>query len=79
LGLGVENLRLRRVFKKSGRFYPWLRCRSAVALRVMADKSVVDVYPPHRNALPWPKSSRSTGYTFSQTALVYCKINYLHK
>ena len=38
LGLGVENLRLRRVFKKSGRFCPWLRCRS-------------------------------TGYTFSQTAL----------
>jgi hypothetical protein len=35
----------------------------------MADKSVVDVYPLHRNALPWPKSSRSAGYTFSQTAL----------
>ena len=28
------------------------------------------VAPLHgRNALPWPKSSRSTGYTFSQTAL----------
>ena len=58
LALGVINLRLRRVFKKSGIFYPWLRCRS-----------VVDVYPLHRNALPWPKYSRSTGYTFSQTAL----------
>ena len=92
LGLGVGNLRLRRDFEKSGIFCPWLRCRSAVALRAMADKSVVDVYPlcPHppvrplratlrvgyvaplhcRNALPWPKSSRSTGYTFSQTALI---------
>jgi hypothetical protein len=29
----------------------------------------VDVYPLLHNALPWPKSSRSTGYTFSQTAL----------
>ena len=58
LGLGVVNLRLRRVFKKSGIFCPWLRCRS-----------VVDVYPLLRNALPWAKSSRSTGYNFSQTAL----------
>jgi hypothetical protein len=37
---------------------PWLR-----------SCSVVDVYPLLRNALPWPESSRSTGYTFSQTAL----------
>jgi len=56
--VGVEQLRLRRIYMRSGIFRPWLLCCS-----------VVDVNPLRRNALPWPTSSRSTGYTFSQNAL----------
>jgi hypothetical protein len=47
-----EIYRLRRWMERSGTFRLWLRCCSAVALRAMADKLVVDVYPLHRNALP---------------------------
>jgi len=65
LGLGEGNVRLRRICKRSGIFCPWLRCCS-----------VVDVNPLHRNALPCPKSSRSTSYTFSQTALNEARLRF---
>jgi hypothetical protein len=61
----AEGMKMDRQFgfagmnRVGGIFHPWLR-----------SCSVVDVHPRPHNALPWPKASRPSGYTFSQKALM---------